>query len=183
MELFITENKITLKGFIMEKLTIYYLLFIVISVLFIPTSNIAQYEYCNTGSGVCNGLDLGNYTKSGQAWTKNELKYYFKNGTNTCQGDDEKLAFYYAFNTWSSAVPLVFSEVFNENEADIVIHYVATSVMLNIGLTESYVAASFLPDHPCKGKILLNEGYWGFSISPNPPSGYLDLYSIALQLH
>lgn len=140
---------------------------------------VAQYNYC-LQQNPCYNQQLGNYTISGQKWYKHELKYIFLNGTNDIPGEDEKNAFYFAFNAWSNAMPFIFTEVFNVNEADIKIKYETTAAIYSTGASESAIAVSYQPEQTCKGLILLNDEYHGFSLSPYPSGGYKDLYSIAI---
>ncbi|MGC4128956.1 MAG: matrixin family metalloprotease [Bergeyella sp.] len=64
-----------------------------------------------------------NYVLEGRKWDKTNLTYYFENGTNDISGNDESLAIKQAFQVWSDASSLTFTEVFNANNADIVIKW------------------------------------------------------------
>jgi predicted Zn-dependent protease len=143
----------------------------------------AQYNYCHDGQGNDNnpcGAPSGNYQVSGQKWPKSELKYFFKNGTADIDGDQEKTAFYSAFNKWAEAVPFEFIEVFTESEADIKIIYMSYSEFSSFygGETASF-AAAYQPEMDCKGLLGLNDENTTFSLLENP-SNAIDLFYVAL---
>jgi hypothetical protein len=140
----------------------------------------AQYSYCRGDNSPCSDTNLGNYTISGQKWDKYELNYYFKNGTDDISGDSEKNAFRVAFDKWSEAVPFVFTEVFTEAEANIIIIYADTEVFSQVmGGESAKIAAAYQPEQECRGHLFLNDDYHTFSLEANP-SNAKDLYTVAL---
>ncbi|MDX9925267.1 MAG: matrixin family metalloprotease, partial [Ignavibacteriaceae bacterium] len=141
-------------------------------------SIIAQYGSCDSPNP-CYNIDLSNYTLSGQKWDKNNLKYYFINGTDDIGSDSEKSAFELAFSLWSSFTPLTFEEVFIESEADIKIRFATNAEWATTGAALSGVGASYYPEQDCMGNIILNDGYHNFSLEINPENAK-DLYYVAL---
>ncbi len=139
-----------------------------------------NYYYCTqTPNNGCDDNNPPDFQWSNQRWEKCDFKYYFINGTDDIQGDDEKQAFVNAFNTWSQAVPFTFSEVFNANDADIRIHYVSSTIMSQVGASVGSPGCSYLPAHPCRGLILINDDRM-FSLDADPPNGRKDLQAVAL---
>lgn len=54
-------------------------------------------------------------------WSALDLTYYFMNGTETLEGDTERDVVRQAFGLWAAQSPLTFTEVTNENDANMVI--------------------------------------------------------------
>ena len=54
-------------------------------------------------------------------WDSPEINYFFINGTGKLEGDTERDLVRQAFGLWAAQAPLQFTEVSNENEADILI--------------------------------------------------------------
>src|SRR5690606_26404747 len=123
-EIFIcdTENGIIYHGKSQIGIIIMKTFFSILSIMMVAYNlSYSQYDYsdCTNDNNPCPRTPSGNFNISGQAWAKSLLKYYFVNGTSDIEGDIEKTAFEYAFQTWSAVVPFEFIEVYNSNEADI----------------------------------------------------------------
>lgn len=54
-------------------------------------------------------------------WSRMDITYYFINGTEKLEGDTERELVRQAFDLWAAQTPLTFTEVSDENQADIVI--------------------------------------------------------------
>ena len=66
-------------------------------------------------------LNAARYSIQGNKWNTNHLKYYFQNGTNDIDSNNERNAVREAFEIWSCYTPLTFTEVNSASNADIVI--------------------------------------------------------------
>ena len=62
------------------------------------------------------------FVVQGNKWNKNNLTYYYDNGTADIVNDLEKDAIREAFDLWAAVTPLTFTEVYGTN-ADIIIHF------------------------------------------------------------
>ncbi|MDC0092631.1 matrixin family metalloprotease [bacterium] len=66
-------------------------------------------------------LNSARYSIQGNKWNTNHLKYYFQNGTNDIDSNNERNAVREAFEIWSCLTPLTFTEANSASNADIVI--------------------------------------------------------------
>lgn len=66
-------------------------------------------------------LNAAKYSIQVNKWNTNHLKYYFQNGTNDIDSNNERNAVREAFEIWSCYTPLNFTEVSSASNADIVI--------------------------------------------------------------
>lgn len=144
-----------------------YLLFFVLFYLFSPYSFLfGQYSNCDDSN-------------PGTPWDHHELTYTFINGTDDITGDGEESAFITAFNKWATIVPLSFEEV--PSGGDITIEFADYDTWYSVYPVESSVkACAFSPGGNCEGSIIVNDYKYTFSTSSSPPSGEIDLYSIAI---
>lgn len=63
----------------------------------------------------------GNFVPIGTTWNHRVISYFFQNGTNDINANDERQAIRDGFALWAGQTDLAFVEVCNENDADIVI--------------------------------------------------------------
>lgn len=75
------------------------------------------YRYDNHPDADANSAEYRALSK----WGKTDITYYFINGTQKINGDDERKLIQQAFALWAAQTPLSFTETTNRQTADIVI--------------------------------------------------------------
>jgi hypothetical protein len=79
-----------------------------------------SYRYDNLPNSDSEDATLSKYRAISQ-WGKTDIAYYFINGTDKINGDDEQALIRAAFALWANETPLTFAETSSSSQADILI--------------------------------------------------------------
>ncbi len=86
----------------------------------IPITGGNGYRYDGLSGARQEGSAISNYHAISK-WANTDINYYFINGTGQLPGDTEQQVITQAFALWAAQVPLTFTQVSDQSQADIVI--------------------------------------------------------------